>query len=131
VTADPQLPQIAPELLGDATQDADDAYRNARRFGADPDACMDAAINAAAPTLFAAALLAERTQFAALDSAMHSVWLHGNWWWLTRNMTTPEKEAAADAVDRYTATRPPWDRGLPVDRWWRENEMLTEEADHA
>jgi len=60
------------------------------------------------------------------DGAWGSVWLHGNWRWLTQNMTTEQREHAADAVAR-------WDQGLAdVDgeqgrpepeglRWWRED----------
>jgi plasmid stability protein len=59
------------------------------------------------------------------DAAWHSVWLHGNWRWLTKNMTTPEREHAADAVARYGQhldTLDGCDRfeepeGL---RWWRD-----------
>jgi hypothetical protein len=36
---------------------------------------------------------------------MHSVWLHGNWRFLTMKMTTEEREAAAAAVQRHTAAR--------------------------
>lgn len=59
-----------------------------------------------------------------MDGAMHSVWLHGKWRWLTSKMTTEEREAAADAVQRYSD----WlcaqdDEGSNVIeelRWWRE-----------
>jgi hypothetical protein len=60
-----------------------------------------------------------------LDAAMHSVWLHGNWRFLTSQMTTEEREAAADAVQRHNewANRQDDDLG-PIDnaglRWWRE-----------
>lgn len=37
------------------------------------------------------------------DGAWGSVWLHGKWKWLTKNMTTPERELAADAVARWSA----------------------------
>lgn len=63
----------------------------------------------------------ERAALTHLDAAMHSVWLHGKWRWLTRNMTTEEKEAAADAVDRHNATWPEADRGALVERWWRDD----------
>lgn len=62
-----------------------------------------------------------RDRLATLDSAMHSVYLHVKWRWLTTQMTTAEKEAAADAVDRHNATYPPDDRGSPVERWWRDD----------
>jgi len=59
------------------------------------------------------------------DAAWHSVWLHGDWRWLTKNMTTPEREHAADAVARYGtyldtidgADRSEEPEGL---RWWRD-----------
>jgi hypothetical protein len=60
----------------------------------------------------------------ALDSAMHSVWLNADWHFLTRKMTTDEREAAADAVDRYhrLIADEDGDLALPITglRWWRE-----------
>lgn len=61
-----------------------------------------------------------------LDGAMHSVWLHGKWRWLTRNMTTEEREAAADAVTRYSTKLDESENDpLPTDqhalRWWRDS----------
>lgn len=60
------------------------------------------------------------------DDAWGTVWLEGNWQWLTSRMTTPAREHAADAVARWSArlaaddNEP--DRGEPDDlRWWREN----------
>jgi len=58
------------------------------------------------------------------DAAWHSVWLHGDWRWLTKNMTTPEREHAADAVARYGAyldTEDGADRSQEPEgpRWWR------------
>jgi hypothetical protein len=58
------------------------------------------------------------------DAAWHSVWLHGDWRWLTKNMTTPEREHAADAVDRYSAHLNAEDSDLEAEitdlRWWRD-----------
>jgi multidrug efflux pump subunit AcrA (membrane-fusion protein) len=59
------------------------------------------------------------------DAAWHSVWLHGDWRWLTKNMTTPEREHAADAVARYGAhldTIDGADRSEEPEglRWWRD-----------
>jgi hypothetical protein len=59
----------------------------------------------------------------ALAAAMHSVWLHGDWRWLTRNMTTEEKEAAADAVEQHSKAAHDEDETwepLTGLRWWRE-----------
>ena len=55
-----------------------------------------------------------------LDAAMHSIWLHGDWRWITQNMTTGEKEAVADAVERYGAWLDLKDP-VKVDRWWRDD----------
>lgn len=57
------------------------------------------------------------------DDAWGSVWLHGKWSWLTKNMTTPERELAADAVERWNQRLCRID-GLdrePLEglRWWR------------
>lgn len=58
-----------------------------------------------------------------LDGAMFSVWLHGNWRWLTRKMTTAQREAAWASVQRYSAAQ-----GDPDDEplsegwaWWRDD----------
>lgn len=67
---------------------------------------------------------AGRLQDPELDGACFSVYLHGKWWWLTRNMTTPEREAFADAADRHRATWPADDQGTPMDRWWRVDAPL-------
>lgn len=63
-----------------------------------------------------------------LDGAMHSVWLHGNWRWLTQNMTTPQREAAADAVDRYSAILMAGADEEPArtDRWWAEATQISD-----
>lgn len=59
------------------------------------------------------------------DGAWGSVWLHGNWKWLTKNMATPDREHAADAVARWSAALAKDDgdleRGEPDGlRWWRD-----------
>jgi hypothetical protein len=58
------------------------------------------------------------------DAAWHSVWLHGDWRWLTKNMTTADREHAADAVARYSAHLNAEDPDLKAEitdlRWWRD-----------
>lgn len=59
------------------------------------------------------------------DDAWGTVWLHGNWRYLTSKMTTPEREHAADAVARWSAALhaddPDLEEGEPEGlRWWRE-----------
>ena len=59
------------------------------------------------------------------DAAWHSVWLHGNWRYLTKNMSTPEREHAADAVTRYNVHLNAQDPDLEAEvqglRWWRDD----------
>lgn len=66
---------------------------------------------------------AGQAERAHLDSAMHSVWLHGKWRWLTRNMTSEEREAAVRAIERHWAVTD-LAIGDPVEhsnlRWWEE-----------
>lgn len=61
---------------------------------------------------------------APIDGAMHSVWLHANWRFLTMKMTTEEREAAADAVQRYNDWLNRHDDDLATQplnlRWWRD-----------
>ena len=59
------------------------------------------------------------------DEAWGSVWLHGNWRYLTSKMSTPEREHAADAVARWSLALEAVDgagrEGEPEGlRWWRE-----------
>ena len=63
-----------------------------------------------------------------MDGAMHSIWLHGDWRWITRSMTTQQREYAADAVQRYSFWLNEDSAGLdPLGtdelRWWRYQVM--------
>lgn len=57
------------------------------------------------------------------DDAWGSVWLHGNWRFLTRQMDTPAREHAAAAVLRWMHALDSFDGRPPRDepeelRWW-------------
>lgn len=59
------------------------------------------------------------------DSAWGTVWLEGNWRYLTSKMSTPEREHAADAVARWSAALHADDPDIePAEpdglRWWRQ-----------
>lgn len=45
------------------------------------------------------------------------MWLYADWKYVTRNLTTAQKDLWADAIDEYHANQ-----GLDtkVERWWRE-----------
>lgn len=57
------------------------------------------------------------------DDAWGSVWLHGDWKWLTRNMSSEAREVAANALVRWMHTLDEAD-GVPprrepdTVRWW-------------
>jgi hypothetical protein len=59
------------------------------------------------------------------DAAWGTVWLHGNWRYLTSKMTTAERETAADAVARWSAALHAGDPDIEVEpeglRWWRDD----------
>ncbi|MFF8250108.1 hypothetical protein [Streptomyces griseus] len=85
------------------------------------------AINQARDTLAAIDSITEGKPLPG-DAAWHSVWLHGKWSWLTKNMTTPEREHAADAVQRYSNHLADFDGTDSTEphaeldglRWWRD-----------
>lgn len=61
-----------------------------------------------------------------LTYAWGSIWLHGNWRYLTANMSTPEREAAADEVTLWNKLSIDSDGEgsiTPISqialRWWR------------
>lgn len=66
----------------------------------------------------------EAGQPSYLESAMHSVWLHGDWRYLTSKMTAEEREAAAVAVQRYSTWLNRQDPSLTSEvldlRWWQD-----------
>jgi hypothetical protein len=58
------------------------------------------------------------------DSAWHSAWLHANWRQATSEMTTPQREYAADCVAAHCRSLAAHaGEGDPVEpehlRWWR------------
>ena len=61
-------------------------------------------------------LLAQVEQY---QDILHSTWLHGNWYRLTKPLTTVEKEAFANAVEAASARLMTPDDGVEVERWWR------------
>lgn len=61
------------------------------------------------------------------NGAWYSVWLHSDWKYLTRKMTTEQRELAADRVAQYSlylgSCEGDWHRPEPEGlRWWRERE---------
>lgn len=58
------------------------------------------------------------------DEAWGTVWLHADWRYLTKQMSTPEREHAADAVARWMAKLDEADGEVRTEpeelRWWRD-----------
>lgn len=99
---------------------------------------MRRTLEAAAPHILTAA--AERLKAATADEytaicaeaiieatvpyedLLASIWLYVKWHYVTRQLTTPQKELFADAIDAHHARANAEDPDLnapPVDRWWR------------
>jgi len=60
----------------------------------------------------------------AENGAWHTVWLEGNWPWVTKKMPTPQREYAADRVAAYSRYLAACDGDLERQepeglRWWR------------
>jgi hypothetical protein len=71
----------------------------------------------------------ERAHAAATaeNGAWFTVWLEGNWRWLSSRMTTEQREYAADCIARYSSYLAEVDgepeRAEPDGlRWWRDGE---------
>lgn len=60
------------------------------------------------------------------DGAWGTVWLEGDWRWITSRMTTEQREYAADCVARWSASLAEQDGDLEREeptglRWWRDS----------
>jgi hypothetical protein len=58
------------------------------------------------------------------EDLLASLWLYINWYFVTRQLTTPQKELFADAVDAFHAranAEDPGNDAQPVERWWRDD----------
>lgn len=59
----------------------------------------------------------------ALEDLLGDLWLYVNWRWITTQLTTPQKERFADAVEASSARlNAGTDETTHVDRWWRDDE---------
>jgi len=59
----------------------------------------------------------------AYQELLASVWLYIKWEYVTRQLTTEQKDLFADAIDASHAranAEDPELGAIPVDRWWRE-----------
>lgn len=68
-------------------------------------------------------ILAKAKEREIEDGAWGTVYLHSRWRYITKQMSTPEREAAADAVERWNAALNAHDDNIgPMDqrtlRWW-------------
>ena len=57
------------------------------------------------------------------EDLLSSLWLYVQWRWITKQLTTEQKDLFADAIDahhvRMNADDPHWEMP-PVERWWRD-----------
>jgi len=59
----------------------------------------------------------------SFQGLLAAIWLYVDWGWLTRQLTTTQKDLWADAIDAYHARASMADpdlNALPADRWWRD-----------
>jgi len=54
----------------------------------------------------------------AREEILALIWIYSDWHYVTRNLTTPERELWADAIDNVHRRDHAIDF-VPVDRWWR------------
>jgi hypothetical protein len=60
---------------------------------------------------------------SAYEDLLASLWLYIPWRFVTSQLTTPQKELFADALDAFHARANAEDPDLdaqPVDRWWKD-----------
>lgn len=69
------------------------------------------------------------TQSELIEDACFSVWLHGDFGYLTKKMTTEERNAFADGIDRARVRMHAEDNeeATPIHRWWKEYELTEKE----
>jgi len=54
-----------------------------------------------------------------LESILGNTWLYINWHFITKHLTTEQREAFADAVDAWSEAMNPEEPNPVADRWWR------------
>ena len=60
----------------------------------------------------------DRTTFDQQRELLGVLWLYTNWRYITKNLTTPQKELWADAIDEWHVSQ--GYEHSKVERWWRE-----------
>lgn len=58
-------------------------------------------------------------QLGRYQDLLSSIWLYVSWRYVTKQLTTEQKELWADAVDKVSALHDP-DDPVKVDRWWAD-----------
>jgi hypothetical protein len=111
------------ETKGDDLQAAVDAafphLHGGEEFRDEP--ALRATLEGPVRAALVAAGLAEATaERDLLAGALGSLWLYVDWRWLTKQLTTEEKEAWATCVERWSADVNEGSTETPVvaDRWW-------------
>lgn len=56
-----------------------------------------------------------------IGDLLHSIWLHVDWRYVTKQLTTDQKEFFADSVEAFSHRANEGAPGEPLsmDRWWR------------
>lgn len=60
-------------------------------------------------------IAAKDEEIKKLRKLLHCIWLYADWRYVTKQLTTEQKELWADAI-----AQDPWDNEVTeVDRWWK------------
>lgn len=59
----------------------------------------------------------DRATFDQQRELLGVLWLYTNWRYITRNLTTPQRELWADAIDEWHLSMGEENK---IERWWRE-----------
>ena len=59
----------------------------------------------------------DRTAFDRQRDLLGTLWLYTNWRYVTKNLTTEQRELWADAIDEWHASQGEENK---IERWWRD-----------
>lgn len=107
-----------PDLPEEAVREAVAAYTCAWVSGVwRHEELVSVVLEAAAPGIAAQARADERRKF---EDLLGAVWLYIGWRYVTKPLTTEQKNLFADAVDAYWSRSDAFEgeESTPVDRWW-------------
>jgi len=89
-----------------------------------PRPLSDDEIRAAAEEIVSTENARRREMLRPYEDLLASIWLYIPWQYVTKQLTTPQKEMFADAIDASHARSDAQEsepEPHPVERWWRDH----------